>query len=136
MKRNYQKSSSNSGSIEQDITAFFKSLQTGLGKEFVAQREKPSKGSIFCKGMVSVFRVEDLERRRENKEFKPVPLERYAFYPVNYGGSRIGSVAIYCDDAYKKSIMLRTRMSLFGRRIRQVRIEEGCRPFVDVVLAL
>ena len=134
MKRNFQKSVSNFGSIEQEITAIFNGIEADLKEGFVAEKTHPSKGSTFCKGMVNVYKAEDLKRKKEDKAFNAIPVTSYAFYTDTFRPSRIGSVAIYGDKAFNLCLNLNKRGCLFGRKIVSAKVEQGLRPFVDVKL--
>ena len=134
MKRNFQKTVSNFGSIEQEITAIFNGIEANLNEGWVAEKTNPSKGSTFCKGMVNVYKAEDYKRKNENQTSKPIPVISYAFYQDTYRPSRIGSVAIYGDKAFNRCLNLNKRGFLFGRKIVSAKVEQGLRPFVDVKL--
>ena len=134
MKRNFQKSVSNFGSIEQEITAIFNGIEADLKEGFVAEKTHPSKGSTFCKGMVNIYKAEDLKRKKEDKAFKAIPVTSYVFYTDTFRPSRIGSVAIYGDKAFNLCLNLNKRGYLFGRKIVSAKVEQGLRPFVDVKL--
>ena len=94
MKRNFQNSVSNFGSIEQEITAIFNGIEANLEEGLVAEKSRPSKGSTFCKGEIRIFRAEDLKRMEADRTIKVRPVEMYAFYEDTLRPSRIGSVAI------------------------------------------
>ena len=134
MKRNFQKTVSNFGSIEQEITAIFNGIEANLKEGLVAEKTHPSNGSTFCKGMVNVYKAEDYKRKKENQTSKPIPVISYAFYQDTYRPSRIGSVAIYGDKAFNRCLNLNKRGFLFGRKIVSAKVEQGLRPFVDVKL--
>ena len=136
MKRIFQKSVSNFGSIEQEITAIFNGIEANLKEGLVAEKAHPSKGSTFCKGMVKVYKAEDLKRNKEDKAFKAIPVTSYAFYIDTFRPSRIGSVAIYGDKAFNHCLSLKKRGIFFGRKIISAKVEQGLRPFVDVKLAV
>ena len=135
MKRNCQKSVSNSGSIEQEITSIYKSLEVDLKKGLAAEKSQPPKGSTSCKGVISIYRADDLRRRNEDKSYKAIPVERYEFYASIYTPSKIGSVAIYGDMTFFRFRIIKCRGFLFGRKVRSVTIEKGKHLFVDVKLA-
>ena len=136
MKRNYQKSVSNVGSIEQEITAIFNGIEANLKEGLAVEKTRPSKGSTFCKGEIQVFMAEDLRRMKEDTVFKAKPLERYAFYADTLRPSRIGSVAIYGENAFNRCLILNKRGLLFGRKIISAKVEQGLRPFIDVKLVV
>ena len=134
MKRNFQNSVSHTGSIEQEITAIFHGIETNLKEGMVAEKTRPSKGSSFCKGIVNVYKASDIQRKKDDKSFKAVPIESYAFYTDTLKPSRIGSVAIYGDNAFNRCLSLKKRGFFFGRKIASATVERGLRPFVDVKL--
>ena len=134
MKRNSQKSVSNSGSIEQEITAIFNGIEASLTDGLVAEKTRPSKGSTFCKGEVNVYKAEDLKRMKDDKSLKPKPIESYTFYSNTLKPSRLGSVAIYGEKAFNRCLTINGRGFFFGRKIVSAKVEQGLRPFVDVKL--
>ena len=136
MKRNFQKTVSNLGSIEQEITAIFNGIEANLKEGLIAEKTHPSKGSTFCKGMVNVYKAEDYKRKKENQTSKTIPVISYAFYQDTYRPSRIGSVAIYGENAFNRCLTLKKRGFFFGRKIVSAKVEQGLRPFVDVKLAV
>ena len=136
MKRNFQNSNSNPGSIEQEITAIFNGIEASLKEGLVAEKIRPSKGSTFCKGEINVYKTEDLRRMKVDKSFRAKPLERYTFYPDTLRPMRIGSVAIYGEKAFNRCLILNKSGFFFGRKIVSANIEQGLRPFVDVKLAV
>ena len=134
MKRIFQKSVSNPGSIEHEITAIFNVIETNLKEGLVAEKIHPSKGSTFCKGMINIYKAEDIQRKKADKSFKATPVVSYAFYPDTFRPSRIGSVAIYGEKAFSRCFILKKRGFFFGRKIISAKVEYGRRPFVDVRL--
>ena len=136
MKRNFQKSVSNAGSIEQEITAIFNGIEGSLKEGLTAEKTPPTKGSTYCKGEIKVYKTEDLHRMKKDKSFRAQPLERYTFYSDTLRPSRIGSVAIYGEKAFNRCLILNKRRFLFGRKIMSAKVEQGLRPFVDVKLSL
>ena len=136
MKRNFQKLVSNQNSIEQEITAIFNVIATNLKEGLVAEKRPPSKGSTFCKGMINIYRAEDLQRKEADKSFKAIPVVSYAFYTDIFFPSRIGSVAIYGENAFNRCFILKKRGFFFGKKIISANVEYGLRPFVDVKLVI
>ena len=134
MKRNFQKTVSNFGSIEQEITAIFNGIEADLKEGLVAEKTHPSKGSTFCKGMVNVYKAEDFQRKKADRSFKAVPVVSYAFYTDTFRPSRIGSVAIYGEKSFNLCLNLNKRGFFFRRKIVSAKVEQGLRPFVDVKL--
>lgn len=134
MKRNFQKLVSNQSSIEQEITAIFQAIATNLKEGLVAEKLPPSKGSTFCKGIINIYRAVDFQRKEADKSFKAIPVVSYAFYTDIFFPSRIGSVAIYGENAFNRCFILKKRGFFFGKKIISVNVEYGLRPFVDVKL--
>ena len=134
MKRNFQKLVSTQSSIEQEITAIFNAIATNLKEGLVAKKLPPSKGSTFCKGMINIYRAEDLQRKEADKSFNAIPVVSYAFYTDTFSPSRIGSVAIYGENAFNHCFILKKRAFFFGKKIISANVEYGLRPFVDVKL--
>ena len=134
MKRNFQKTVSNFGSHEQEITAIFNGIEANLKEGLVTEKTHPSKSSTFCKAMVNVYKAEDFQRKNVDRSFKAVPVVSYAFYTDTFRPSRIGSVAIYGDKAFNLCLNLNKRGFFFGRKIMSAKVEQGLRPFVDVKL--
>ena len=136
MKRNFQKTVSNSGSIEQEITAIFNGIEATLEEGLTAEKTRSSKGSSFCKGIVNVYKASDLQRKKEDKSFKAMPIVSYAFYTDTFMPSRIGSVAIYGEKAFNRCLILNKKGFFFGRKIVRATVEQGLRPFVNVRLVV
>ena len=134
MKRNFQKTVSNFGSIEQEITAIFNGIEGSLQEGLVALKTRPSKGSTFCIGMINIYKKEDLKQQEEDKTKKAMPIESYAFYADTFNPRRLGSVAIYGEKAFNRCLNLNKRGFFFGRKIASATVEQGLRPFVDVKL--
>lgn len=86
--------------------------------------EFPKKGSS-CLAIFSVCRGYEADA--------PV-IRRYAIYPDTYHPDKIGSVAIYCANAAMEYAKIKNQNGLFGRRIIDMKIEMGRRPFIDVKL--
>lgn len=120
-------------SIEQEIGAIFAAIAGEVSDNLKAVKERPVKGAS-CRGMVCVYDRRDLKRAEEDRHYKPVPVVRYALYPDVYCPSRLGSVAIYADNAEVLCRALRRQGSLFGHAIRDVWVDFGRRPYVDVRL--
>ena len=134
MKINFKNSVLNFCSIEQEIAAIFKGIETTLEEDLVVQRTHPSKGATFSKGEIRIYKREDIKRMKEDKTFKAQPLERFVFYTDTLRPSKIGSVAIYGEKVFIRYLSLNRVGFLFGRKIVCVKVEQGLRPFVDVKL--
>ncbi|MCH5247312.1 MAG: hypothetical protein J1E99_04055 [Muribaculaceae bacterium] len=133
MKKTNQNNSSKPLTIEQEIALIFKSLRSTLHSGMMAEMCKPSKNQSSCKGIIDVYRAEDLQKKEKNG-FKIKPMERYAFYADIYNPKRIGSVAIYGDNAVYRYDLIRAQRFFFGRRIVGASVQIGLRPYVDVKL--
>ena len=106
--------------------------QRGVG----GKKLPPSKGSTFCKGMINIYRAEDRQRKEADKSFKAIPVVSYAFYTDIFFPSRIGSVAIYGENAFNRCFILKKRGFFFGKKIISANVEYGLRPFVGVKLVV
>lgn len=113
--------------------------------------ETPKDGAS-CRAIVRVFSREDIDRQHEEealyrqliargkqpaeltKPRKAAPVVMYAIYPSAFDPAKVGSVAIYADDAPMRRKLLLTRRHFFGLPIISATIEMGRRPFVDVRL--
>lgn len=122
--------------IEQEIKTVFNNLERDLDKGFIAELSHPTRGASFCKAIINIYKLGDHSQRIRDKTFKAVPVESYAFYPSTYNPERIGSVAIYGTNSTRYCQHLEKRRILFGRRIANVSVELGRRPFVDVKFAV
>lgn len=120
--------------IDQTISSIFRILSSTASENTVVVREKPSKTSTFCKGMISVFDRSDIRRQEEDKTFKATPVVRYAFYPDTYNPSRLGSIAIYGENAAALCSFIKKQKTIFGQIVISASVENGRRPFVDVRL--
>lgn len=120
--------------IDQTISSIFRILSKDASDNSVAVREKPSKTSTFCKGMISIYNRNDLRRQEEDKAFKATPSVRYAFYPDTYNPSRLGSIAIYGENAPTLYTFIKRQKTIFGQAVSSVSVEYGRRPFIDVRL--
>lgn len=125
--------------LNSEINSIFNSLASNASKGEVVVKERPAKGSS-CKGIINVFSRRDLDREQEDRDTrrfpirKAVPIVKYAFYPDTYRPERLGSVAIYGENATARYMTIARDSSFFGHRVRSVSIEVGRRPFVDVKL--
>lgn len=131
MKTNFK----NNTTIDQEINSIFHNL-TLLGSEQTVVRKEKSPGKGSCRGIIAVFNRDSLLLQEKDPSFKPVPTVRYAFYPDTYFPGRLGSVAIYGENAETMCAKLKNQGIFFGRRIVSASVEFGRRPFVDVRLAV
>ena len=118
--------------IEQTISSIFRVLSTTASDNSVVVREKPSKTSTFCKGLISIFNRNDLLRQEKGKPFKATPIVRYAFYSNTYNPTQLGSIAIYGDNATILGSIIKKYKTIFGHTVISVSVENGRRPFIDV----
>jgi hypothetical protein len=107
--------------IDRQVNSFLRSVERIYADSHEVRIDRPSKNSS-CHSIISVYAKPD------------VPLQKFALYPSNFSDRKLGSVAIYGDDAFATKAMIEARGSLFGHSIRMVRVEMGRRPFVDVTL--
>lgn len=121
----------NNSSVNQTIERIFEILSIQASDGTVVIKEKVRKGSCSL-GMVSILNRDDLRRQESENGYKATPIVRYVFYPDTYYPSRLGSVAIYSNDASALYSRLKCQRTLFGMRIIDVAVEYGKRPFVDV----
>lgn len=117
--------------IEREINSIFLGIERIYAKDHDVKLERP-KNQTSCKAIIKVYTKPD----PESGEKEPKTLRMYALYPGNYDDRRIGSVAIYGDDAEDTRLQLQSRGNLFGLPIRKVTVELGRRPFVDVTIRL
>lgn len=134
MKTSRNNSANRVANFEQEIDSIFRGLEANLEDDSMVVRERPSKNSAFCKGLISVYNKHDLERMKNERAFKARPIKTYAFYPNTMHPSKIGSVAIYGEKAFNWCLTLNKRGILFGKKILSAKLEMGLRPFVDVKL--
>lgn len=106
-----------------------------------------------CKAIIRIFDAEALVLHREQMEeyrrliaagadratlrkpAAPMPVVMYALYPGTTDPTRLGSIAIYCDDAPIRLSLILKQRTIFGRRVAAATLERGLRPFIDVRLA-
>ncbi|MBD5351806.1 MAG: hypothetical protein HDR86_03135 [Bacteroides sp.] len=113
-------------SINQSLNAIFNDLSERESKYSVVEREKLNRRS----SALAVFAVFD---RTVYKQKGARPHTRYAIYPEIGNPDRIGSVAVYTQNISDMYIRLRNQRSLFGRTIASVKVEQGIRPFIDII---
>lgn len=138
-------------SIEQEISTIFDLIVLRAPHSILVVNERPKAGSS-CKGIICLYSRSDLKRQSEEEAeyrrlinlgadkttvptpFKAVPSVKYAFYPSVYDASRIGSVAIYGENAVSHGLLLQKHPVLFGYSVKSATVEMGVRPFVSVKL--
>lgn len=133
MNKNFKNSAN---SIQNEINSIFNSLKANLEEGLVVEKDHRFKSSSFCKGKINVFDQKDFLKMKEDRNYRVTPIESYTFYEDTIKPARIGSVAIYGDNAYNRCLLIKKRGYLFGRRIISARVEMGRRPFVDVKLVV
>lgn len=134
MKRNIRENRLNGGSIERQIGNIFTGLVGNLPENLVAERVKPAKNSSFCKGFINIYKKEEFRKVKEEERKHVVAIETFAFYINGSQDAKLESIAIYGGDAFKKYILLKRRGILFGYKVKDLKIEFGRRPFLDVRL--
>lgn len=120
-------------SIEQEVSTILKRINANIPDDVVARLDKLSKWST-CRGLIGVYNRADLKLEEKNRNQKARPLRQYDFYPHHIYPSRLGSVAIYGENASGTLAALQRSESIFGHRILAANIEMGLRPFIDVTL--
>lgn len=149
MRNQKNQKNSSANSLEQEIENIYKVLVATAAEGSVVRKEKVERGKM-AKGYISIFQKIDLKREQEEAEayaeakrngdplagkpFVARPKLKYAFYPSTYDDRKIGSVAIYGEEATQHYWQLRKRDILFSHRIRNISLEMGLRPFVNVTL--
>lgn len=137
--------------IDRDIRSIFLALNSRAAENSVAVMEKPAQGSS-CKGIIHIYDRSDLCRQRDEeasyrelrnngsdhphhaKPYRAKPTVTYAFYPKASDHTKLGSVAIYGENADSRRKLILKIGTLFGHRVISANIEMGRRPFVDVKL--
>lgn len=123
----------NIATTNQDIKRIFRILTLHASEGTVVEFEKARKGSC-CIGIINILSRENKNRQDAGTLDKATPIVRFAFYPNVYFPDRLGSVAIYGENAMVLCNQLRNRRTFFGMDIIDVSVEYGRRPFVDVRL--
>jgi len=137
--------------IDRDIRSIFLALNSRTTENSTAVLEKPARGSS-CKGIIHIYNQSDLCRQKEEeasyrelrnngsdhahhvKPYRAKPTVTYAFYPKASDQNKLGSVAIYGENADSRRKLILKIGTLFGYRVINANIEVGRRPFVDVKL--
>lgn len=132
--------------IDRDIRSIFFALNSRTAENSTAVFDKPAQGSS-CKGIIHIYDRSDLCRQRDeetsyrelrNNGFdhphRAKPTVTYAFYPKASDHTKLGSVAIYGENADSRRKLILKIGTLFGHRVISANIEMGRRPFVDVKL--
>lgn len=124
MNTNFKNNSTNSLSINQEINTIFRFLKASVPSGMNVSKKSPGKYDSFT-SIIDISINPDDHRR---------PTLRYTFYPSTYRPELLGSVAIYAEDADQIYVKLKRLNYLFGYRIKNISLEIGRRPFVDVTL--
>ncbi len=137
--------------IEREIRSIFRGLTANASEHEVIVIEKDDKGT-YRKAMIRVYKQADLDRQKEeetiyrerlargenrterDKPYKAHPIVMYALYPDTYDSTKLGSIAIYGDDAPMRRTLILKQGSLFGRKVVSANLEMCHRLFVDVKL--
>jgi hypothetical protein len=115
--------------IEAEIRSIFRMLTVSTAENTVVKMDKLSPGTS-CKGLIGVY-----SRDAVNEKLPDVLRVRYAFYASTRNPSKLGSVAIYCDDVASYLTRIQQQGALFGHRVANATIAIGRRRFIDVTLA-
>jgi len=138
--------------IEREIRSIFRALTSTASEDKVVSIETPVKGAS-CRAIIRIFKTEDINRQSEEEKFyheqlsqgmnrneldkpyKANPIVMYALYPQAYDSTKLGSIAIYGDDASMRQTLILRQGSLFGHTVVRANLEMGRRLFVNVKLA-
>jgi hypothetical protein len=115
--------------IEAEIRSIFRMLTVSTAENTVVKMDKLSPGTS-CKGLIGVY-----SRDAVNEKLPDVLRVRYAFYASTRNPSKLGSVAIYCDDVASYLTRIQQQGALFGHRVANATIAIGRRRFIDVTFA-
>ena len=136
--------------IEQEISSIHRIISSVITDDLVAVVERPK--NAVSKGIISIYNRHDLERETQEasiykelsrqvvdrsalaKPRKAVPKRVYVIYPNIYEPSKIGSVAIYGNDAPEQFELIDRHRVLFGHKVKSVTLEQGLHIFVSVRL--
>ena len=137
--------------IDRDIRSIFLALNSRTAENITAVLDKPAQSSS-CKWIIHIYDRSDLCRQKEEeasyrelrnngsdrahlvKPYRAKPTVTYAFYPKASDNAKLGSVAIYGENADSRRKLILKLGTLFGHRVIRANIEMGRRPFVDVKL--
>lgn len=125
--KNFKINSVNNQTIECEINSIYRALVADTDESLVVVKEKPKRGEA-SKGVINIFVKDENRSRTESR----TPLVKYVFYPSTLFPGRLGSVAIYGQEAVKVFGKLKTQGHLYGRRYLNLELEQGRRPYVDV----
>ena len=133
-----KKTVSTTSALRQEFNALFASVEFNLRDNLRVEKVAPSRSSSsFKAGSIEVYKKADPQRDADMPSAtKGKPIVTYTFYADTYRPGKIGSAAIYGRELSSLEMRLRKTGFLFGRKIIDMRIEQGCRPFLDVKLAV
>lgn len=117
--------------IERTLRGIRKAMEARMTKGITVSAEQPDKMSSAY-AVISIYPCTGTAPDSNVKKQKRAPLTRYVFYPSITDPSRLGSIAIYGNDAESRTMQLRYSRHIFGLDIAQVSVEYGLRPFVDI----
>jgi hypothetical protein len=115
--------------IESEIRSIFRMLSVATAEDTIVKMDKLSPGTS-CKGLIGIY-----GRDAVNEKLPDLLRVRYAFYASTRNPSKLGSVAIYCDDVASYLTRIQQQGALFGHRIANATIAIGRRRFIDVTFA-
>lgn len=117
--------------IERDIQSIFKALNSRITDGMKTVMEKSSKTG-YCKATIRILKESNDSTPDSSPDKRNVLVIRYSFYASTLDPTKLGSVAIYCDDAASLLASIQASGSLFGHRFISATLEIGRRPFIDV----
>lgn len=142
----------NAPTIDAEVSTIFDLLSVREPKSNVVVKERPLRGSS-CHSIIAVYKRDELARQHEEeqrykqkvkggadrtslaKPYMARPLLKYAFYPSVYDPSRLGSVAIYGENAVAQGLLVKKRRVLFGHQVASATFESGIHVFMNVKFA-
>lgn len=119
--------------IERTMRGIRKAMEAHTTKGFTVSAEQPDKMSSAY-AVISIYPCTGAAADSNVQKQKRAPLTRYVFYPSVTDPTRLGSIAIYGNDAESQARQLRYSRHIFGLDIARVSVEYGLRPFVDVTV--
>ena len=120
--------------ISREIENIYQFLVANVSNTSVVVKEKLSKWAS-CQSLISIYRISDLKKYstfKDGKALKVKPIVSFGFYPSVYDPERLGSIAIYGDNAKQYVDILNQTRQIFGYPILSVKAEVGLRWFADV----
>ncbi|MCM1336139.1 MAG: hypothetical protein NC187_02680 [Candidatus Amulumruptor caecigallinarius] len=138
--------------IELEVRSIINAITSRTTDSRCVTVDRDPKGAS-CKAIIRIFDADALALHREAMEEyrakiargadrtslpKPassLPVVMYALYPDPVDSTRLGSIAIYCEDAPIRLTLILKQRTLLGHRVAAATLERGRRPFIDVRLA-